>query len=294
LIIPKPGKPEKIRLIQNFSFPHCINSIFPNSSINSFIIANDFPTTWGKFSIVYNLIANLPPGSEVATRDVAEAYSTVPLHPSQWPAGVVCISDSLFCMDTCTAFRATPSAGIYGLIADAGVEIFQNNGIGPLDKWVDDHLFLRIKLEFLKQYNEYRRNWGLSFAHQGLRQSGSHLWFGEVCQDTKTLQESNENCLKPIQDLSNRSKRSKHDKLFSCNLQNINDLSNDLGIIWKPAKDQPFDTSTLYIGFLWDIELRIVYLSQEKVNKYLLAIHKWRKRSTHVLHIRKNSKSSES
>lgn len=106
-IIPKPGKPGKFRIVQNFSFPASPNVSHPNPSINSYINASDFPTTWGKFSNIYLIIAS----------------RTIPLRPSQWPAGIVRVSDSHFCIDTCTAFGATPSAGVYGHIADAGAEI---------------------------------------------------------------------------------------------------------------------------------------------------------------------------
>ena len=88
-IIPKPGHPGKFRLIQNFSFPLSPSPDYPNLSINSQIQAVDFPMAWGKFSVIYLLLSRLPPGSEVATRDVAETYRTVPLHPSQWAAAVV-------------------------------------------------------------------------------------------------------------------------------------------------------------------------------------------------------------
>lgn len=88
-IIPKQGKPGKFRVIQNFLFPLSPSGPHPNPLINPYINAQDFLTTWGKFSIIYNLIANLPPGSEVAMRDVVEAYQIVPLHPSQWLAGVI-------------------------------------------------------------------------------------------------------------------------------------------------------------------------------------------------------------
>jgi hypothetical protein len=153
-IIPKPGKCGKFRLVQNFSFPHSYSPAFPNPSINSNIDANNFPTTWGKFSIIFQLIATLPPGSEVATRDITEAYRTVPLHPSQWPAGVVRILETLFCVDICTAFGASLSAGAYGHVADAAAEIFRYHGIGPLDKWVDDHIFFRIRRAYLQEYNQ--------------------------------------------------------------------------------------------------------------------------------------------
>jgi len=125
-IIPKPYKPDKFRLIQNFSFPRAHHTEYLNASINSHINANDFPTTWGKFSVIYLLISRLPPGSEAATRDIAEAYRTIPLHPSQWPAAVVRTSNDEFYVDTCTAFRATPSAGAYRHVADAGAEIFHH------------------------------------------------------------------------------------------------------------------------------------------------------------------------
>ncbi|OJA19457.1 hypothetical protein AZE42_05675 [Rhizopogon vesiculosus] len=82
-IIPKPGKPGKFRIIQNFSFLHYPSHSFPNPSIKSHINAEKFPTTWGKFSIVYRLISQLPLGSEAATCDVAEAYRMVLLpHPN--------------------------------------------------------------------------------------------------------------------------------------------------------------------------------------------------------------------
>ena len=66
-LIPKPGCPGKFRLVQNFSFPSSPNATNPFPSINSAIDANNFPTTWGKFSTVYLLAARLPQGSEVAT-----------------------------------------------------------------------------------------------------------------------------------------------------------------------------------------------------------------------------------
>jgi hypothetical protein len=282
-IIPKPAKRGKFRLIQNFSYPHSPSVIHPNPSVNSNIDAQSFPTTWGKFSIVYNLIANLPPGSEAATRDVAEAYRTIPLHSSQWPAGVVRVSSTHFCIDTCTAFGATPSAGVYGHMADAGAEVFRNNGIGPLDKWVDDHLFIRIKCIFLAQYNEWRKNWNLTFARSGMRQTGGRIWFGEQCLETGKLEEANENRSKPIKDLSNDSPRSEHDKSFTYNARDIDVLSEKLGVIWEPLKDQPFAPSTTYTGFDWNVQVKTVQLSESKVNKYLAAIHKWRKRHAHVL-----------
>jgi hypothetical protein len=75
---------------------------------------------------------------------MAEAYHTILLHTSQWPAAVVRISKMMVCIDTCVAFGAAPSCGTYGQVADVGTEILRTNGIGPLNKWVDDHVFFRV------------------------------------------------------------------------------------------------------------------------------------------------------
>jgi hypothetical protein len=90
------------------------------------------------------IIQNLPPGSQATTQDVAEVYCTIPLLPSQWPATVVHTDDDSFYVDTCTSFGMGPSVNAYGHIIDAGADLFCVIGIGPLTKWVNDHLFFRI------------------------------------------------------------------------------------------------------------------------------------------------------
>ena len=72
-IIPKPGKLGKYRIIQNFSFPYNLldNNI---KSINSQVNLDGFPCTWGTFDMICQVVRNLPPGSQAAVRDVAEAY----------------------------------------------------------------------------------------------------------------------------------------------------------------------------------------------------------------------------
>jgi hypothetical protein len=183
----------------------------------------------------------------------------------------------------CTAFGATPSAGAYGHIADAGAKIFRYRGIGPLDKWVDDHIFFRIRKEFLEEYNRSCTSWNKEIAKLGQHQTRSRLWYGGRTLDDGSIEEFSEDCSQPLKDLSDNSPRSEHDRLFGYNLQDINDESTLLGILWQFSKDQPFAQSTIYIGFHWDLALRIVSLSQPKVSKYLMAIHSWRKKQTHML-----------
>lgn len=85
--VPKPGKPGKYRAVHNFSYPHVPTLV--TTSINHTINANMFPCTWGTFATTCFTIFNLPPGSQAAIRDVAEAYCTIPITSDQWPGLMV-------------------------------------------------------------------------------------------------------------------------------------------------------------------------------------------------------------
>ncbi|KAF4622148.1 hypothetical protein D9613_009325 [Agrocybe pediades] len=246
-LIPKAGKPGKFRAIQNFSFPPVVSPAFPNPSINSFTSAVNFPCTWGSFAVASFLLGNLPPGSRIATRDVAEAFRSVPLHPSQYPAAVVRVGEDEFCVDTCGAFGARPSGGVYGHIQDAAVDIFRSQGIGPITKWVDDHIFAQVPVASLVSYNTFRASVRTFFASNGPHHAG-----GRLC-------------------------------LFAYNMEDVDDLSRHLGIPWESSKDVPFSSAALYIGLLWDLSTSSVSLSPKKTEKYLAAIAEWSKRSTHSL-----------
>ena len=282
-IMDKPGKPGCFRLLQNYSYPYSASCAQPNPSINSSINSDDFPTTWGTFTLISLLIHQLPPHSQAATRDVAEAYRTVPLHHSQWPGTVVRIGEDAFCVDTALSFGAAPSAGTYGVVADAGADLFRYSGIGPLAKWVDDHIFFRIRLDYLKVYNSQRQARYEELALRGQVQEGGRLWFGGRIFDDGTLNEHVEDCMFPCRDLSLQSPRSAEDSLYAYNFDDIDKLSSVLGIPWEKSKDLPFDFSTSYIGFQWDLESRSVSLSPRKRLKYASSIDEWLMRPRHNL-----------
>ena len=192
-------------------------------------------------------------------------------------------SQSEGCIDTCLAFGASPSAGVYGHVADAAAEIFRHHGIGPLDKWVDDHIFFRVKREHIMDYNKARSGWHQQILTGGPQRNGGRIWFeGHATADGNT-EEFNEDCSAPIQDLSHISPRCKHNATFSYSLTDIDRLSEILGIPWETSKDQPFGPTTTYIGFVWDLKERTVKLSQEKADKYLRAIEEWQSCPTHRL-----------
>ncbi|THH11637.1 hypothetical protein EW146_g7975 [Bondarzewia mesenterica] len=142
-LVPKPHKLNSFCLVQNYSYPHIPSPSY--SSINSHINSDNYPCTWGTFTAIALTIARLPPGSQAAVRDVSKAYQTMPLHSSQWPGTVVRLHEAdSFAIDTCTCFGVASNAGVYGHIDDAAIDIFRSKGLGPVSKWVDDHVFFRI------------------------------------------------------------------------------------------------------------------------------------------------------
>jgi hypothetical protein len=206
-IIPKPGRPGKYRLIQNLSSPHSpLNSI---TSVNSSIDSNQYPCTWGTFSVICLLIRRLPPGSQAAVRDVKEAYRTIPIKPEQWPGLVVRLDeDDSFAIDTRDCFGLASGGGVYGLLGDAGAQIMRSRGIGPISKWVDDHIFFRIQRCHLKEYNLRRKQWAQDIAENGGEiHDGGRLWFKGAVMPNDQPEEFDEDSSFPFRDLSQVSER---------------------------------------------------------------------------------------
>ena len=122
-LVPKTSKPGKYRAVHNFSYPHQPSP--DAASINEQINSDDFPCTWGTFATVALIIARLPLGSQASVRDVAEAYRTIPAKPAQWPGLVIRLqADDQFAVNTCNNFGLTSAGGAYGMVADAGADIF--------------------------------------------------------------------------------------------------------------------------------------------------------------------------
>ena len=117
--------------------------------------------------MVCALIHSLPQGSQGATRDVAEAFRTIPLHPSL----VVQVTNkpALFAVDTSLCFGYGPSAGTYGMVWNAGLDIFRAAGIGSVIAWVDDHLFFRLPRDTIADYNKTCKTKARVIAEQGGR-----------------------------------------------------------------------------------------------------------------------------
>lgn len=281
-IIPKSNKPGKFRLVQDFSYPHSPTS--PISSINASIDSSLYPCTWGTFSTMALCISRLPPGSQAASRDEAEAYRTIPLHPSQWNGTVLRVDDDAFNVDVCLPFGLAPSAGIYGVCADAANDIMRAEGIGPITKWVDDRVFFRIPTSSLGEFNASRAQLHAQIVQNGSRHHhGGRWWYHAGDLPDGRVIECDEDMAFPVKDLSSASPRSAHEACFTYGMEDIDRIAAHLGIPWERSKDVPFGTVVRYIGLEWDITHRTVTLPGDKREKYSAAISEWVLRTTHTL-----------
>jgi len=61
------------------------------------------------------------------------------------------------------------------------------------------------------------------------------------------------------------------EKLYAYGDENIDELSEKLGIKWEESKTTPFSFTVIYLGFLWDLENQTVAVPEQKQDKYLAA-----------------------
>lgn len=155
--------------------------------------------------------------------------------------------------------------------------------IGPITKWVDDHLFFRIRREHIASYNRQRLVLCSELEHNGAQHSGGQVWYKGRSFTDKSFDVHAENYLFPSQDLSTMSPHSDANSLFSFAFCDIDYESKPLGIPWEPSKDIAFAFITLYLSLLWNITRLTVKISPAKKSKYCEAISSWCLRKTHVL-----------
>lgn len=125
--IPRPNKPERRRLIQDFGR----GSKDGIKSINSTIEAADFPCTCGSANVAALLIWLLPLGSQISIRDVSDVFRSIPLHPSQWAGVVVRLTALLCAIDANASFGTVSGPGIWGRVADDAIRPASMVGAGP-------------------------------------------------------------------------------------------------------------------------------------------------------------------
>jgi hypothetical protein len=215
---------------------------------------------------------------------VAEAYRTIPIVPSQWPGLVVRLQGkNQFVINMNNNFRLTPAGGIHGSIADAGIDLFQASGIGPVSKWVDDHIFIRILWKHFATYNTKQEMWHREImANGGWLQNGSRFWFQGATLPDGQVMEFDEDAGLPFQDLTSEASCSPEDEPFTYRDDDIDHVSDTLSIPWEKSKTVPFGNSVPYLGFIWDLPTWTMAIPPAKKEKYLNVIRQWSSCTTHV------------
>ena len=149
-LTPKP-KPNAFCLIQNFLYPYTSTDNY--RSLNSYINSDDYPCMWATFTAISLMLSRLPSGSQVAVRDVSEAYRIISLHPSQWPGTIIRYSENdQFIVDTSAAFGLASNTGVFGHKGDALADYLRFCSMID-EKWVDDYLVSRILREHIAAHN---------------------------------------------------------------------------------------------------------------------------------------------
>lgn len=138
-LVPKAGS-AKFRLIQDMSFPRHSDT---TASVNEGVCSDDFPTAWGTFDEAVKMLLSLPDGAEAATFDIRAAYRVTPIRPDQQNALCLIWRGKVY-IDRAVMFGLASSAGVFGAVADMIVAISLAHGFGPMCKWVDDFLVIRL------------------------------------------------------------------------------------------------------------------------------------------------------
>lgn len=71
------------------------------------------------------------------------------------------------------------------------------------------------------------------------------------------------------------------DPLYHYDLSLIQQLAVQLGWPWKPAKTQPFNSVSRYLGFTWDLDSKSVHIPEDKRKKYISKAEAWLARKNH-------------
>jgi hypothetical protein len=196
---------------------------------------------------------------------------------------MVRLTDGLYAIDKCAAFRHTASGGLFGLIANAASNVMRHQGTGPLIKFVDNFLFAWLPTKCIAKYNDCRASIA---AHGGggvadTCLQGACFWEGSLLESGCCERHAKD--YSKIKDLSNSLGRLAKDAGFAYGICNLNHIFKKLGTPWAPHKDQVFAFENTFQGMVWSVKLRYVGLEEATRLWYLGACCTWRKSHTHNL-----------
>jgi hypothetical protein len=139
--------------------------------------------------------------------------------------------EDAYAINTNYNFGLASASGVYGEMGDATTDIFRAHGIGPLSKWVDDHIFFHICCEYIQSYNAQCKCWHATIVQNGgCIQSGSHLWYCGEAMPNNLPAEFDKDTAHSIHNYSHLSNCPESDALFTYCDADIDILSEQLGI----------------------------------------------------------------
>ena len=220
------------------------------------------------------IVAHLPPGSQIAKCNVARAYRTIPLDPSQWPSTVVWLDDNnVFIINTRNCFGLASANGVWGLLADALCNIFCVLGIGPKSKWVDDFIIFWLLVGALADYNAKHALWAAQIhCHDGQQWDHARLWYQGDLSVVDVPTEYDKDCTTTLLDLSGALPYLVEDASFAYADCDISTVSAAVQVPWAIDKGTLFAFCATYMGISWDLPSVCVGIPADKQVKYLAAI----------------------
>ncbi|KNF02154.1 hypothetical protein PSTG_04651 [Puccinia striiformis f. sp. tritici PST-78] len=136
-----------VRPINDLSYPRG-NILIP--SVNSFVNADHFKTTWDDFKTVSKFFSEDKRPFDLALFDWEKAYRQIPTKRRQWKYLLVKDFDGNFLVDTRITFGGVAGCGSFGRPADAWKLIMKNEfKLINVFRWVDDNLFVKLKTDLL-------------------------------------------------------------------------------------------------------------------------------------------------
>jgi hypothetical protein len=260
--VKKSNKPGSFHIIRHLSYPiHPVDNI---SSINSRLNISAYPTTWASYLVVALLIASLPPSCKAGVQDMLDAFCSINLHTLELPSMVLHAGEDEFFVDSCVPFGAATGPSIYGQVADAFCDILCTLGFGPVVKWVDNNLFIRIPWEHLGWYNMWRAAARNRIALFGsVHQRNACLWWSEEFADDMEVL---------LTDHAKDSLQAKHNTQFTYTHPDVEVVTALVGVLYQPLKKHEFALYILFAGFQWGLQTYNVMLLDAKQEKYCVEI----------------------
>lgn len=130
-----------LRPINDLSYPRN-QQLTP--SVNSFVDASRFKTTWDDFKTVAAFFSSSAEAWLLAIFDWEKAYRQIPTSMYQWRYLLVLGMDGMIYIDTRITFGGVAGCGSFGRPADAWKHVMINEfDVFTIFRWVDDNLFVK-------------------------------------------------------------------------------------------------------------------------------------------------------